>query len=43
MKEWRDPDKKKEEQFNASNIVYGIVVLLYVVLAVFLGVFMYQR
>ena len=41
LPEW--PPKKMEEQFDASIVVYGIVILLYVVLAVLLGVVMYQR
>ena len=39
---WRK-NEPKEKEFDASSIVYALIFVLYLILAVVLGVFMYKK
>ena len=42
LEEWRS-EKPKEKEFDASTIVYGLIFVLYLILALVLGVFMFKK
>merc|ERR1712013_185218 len=42
LESWRK-NEPKEKEFDASTIVYGLIFVLYLILAVVLGVFMFKK